>query len=101
MEKVGFKAGDADSTVYFCFGQGNSIEIAGWYVDDSLLPADSETSMERMIHDIKGSFEIQDLGTPDRLLGIKIAHDRNISTIHISQPSFINTIARRFNISSG
>ena len=93
MEKVGFKAGDADSTVYFRFGQDNSIEIAGWYIDDGLLAADSEASMERMIRDIKGSFEIQDLGNPDRLLGIKITRDRNIGTIHISQPSFISTIA--------
>ena len=57
--------------------------------------------MEHVVKDIKGSFDIQDLGEPDCLLGIKITHDCDLGTIHISQPSFINTIARRFDITSG
>ena len=100
MEKLGFKPGDADTTIFFRFGD-NKVEIAGWYVDDGLLATSSVESMERMITDIKGSFDIQNLGEPDRLLGIKIARDCELGTIHISQPSFINTIARRFDITSG
>ena len=45
------------------------------------------------------SFDIKDLGEPECLLSIKISRNRNISTIHISQPSFIITIAKRFSIS--
>ena len=100
MEKLGFKSGEADTTIFFRFKQG-VVEIAGWYVDDGLLATSSAESMEHMITDIKGSFDIQDLGEPDRLLGIKITRDRELGTIHISQPSFINTIARRFDITSG
>ena len=69
------------------------VEIAGWYVDDGLLATNSTKSMERMIKDIKGSFDIQDLGEPDCLLGIKITRNRELGMIHISQPSFIDTIA--------
>ena len=54
-----------------------------------------------MVNDIRGSFEISDLGEPSQLLGIRISRNCNLGTIHISQPSFINTIAKRFNISSG
>ena len=54
-----------------------------------------------MINNIRGSFDIEDLGEPDRLLGIRITRNRELGTIHISQPSFINTIAKRFDISSG
>ena len=35
LEKLGFTARDADNTVFFRYGTGKSIEIAGWY--DSLL----------------------------------------------------------------
>ena len=49
MEKIGFKPSDADLTVYFHFRDNNSIEIAGWYVDEGLLAADSLESMEKMI----------------------------------------------------
>lgn len=54
-----------------------------------------------MIKDIRGSFDIQDLGEPNRLLGIKIIQNRELGTIHVSQPSFINTIAWRFDIPPG
>ena len=101
MEKIGFRAGEADSTVYFRYGWDGSIEIAGWYVNDGLLAANSTKAMNNMVKDIKGSFDIQDLGEPDRLLGIRISRDRDMGTIHILQPSFISTIARWFNISPG
>ena len=93
MDKLGFKPSNADKTVYFRFGNNNSAEIAGWYVDDGLLAAISAESMNRMVKDIEGSFDIKDLGEPDQLLGIKISRDRELGTIHISQPSFIDTIA--------
>jgi Reverse transcriptase (RNA-dependent DNA polymerase) len=101
LEALGFTAGHADSTVFFRFGEGNSIELAGWYVDDGLLAADSLQSMEHMVHDIGGSFDIQDLGNLERLLGIRILRNPNAGTIHISQPAFINTIAKHFNILAG
>ena len=101
MEKLGFRHGNADLTVFFCFGDNKSVEITGWYVDDGLLASNSVESMDHMIQSIKGSFNIQDLGEPDRLLGIMITRDRDLGTIHISQPSFIDTIARHFAISHG
>ena len=100
LEKLGFRAGEADTTVFFRSDR-NSTEIARWYVDDGLLAADSMKSMERMVRDIRGSFNIQDLDKPERLLGIKIRHNRDTSTIHLSQPTFIDTIAKHFDISIG
>ena len=97
LEKLGFTAGEADSTVFFRF-HGNSIKIVGWYVDDRLLAADSSMTMKKMVDDIGGSFNIQDLGEPERLLGIRIKHNRNVGMIHLSQPTFINTIAKCFDI---
>ena len=97
--KQGFVPGDADPTIFYRFEDSGSFAIAGWYVDDGLLASNSKASMERMIADIGGSFDIQDLGNPDRLLGIRIVRNERIGTLHISQPSFIETIARRFNIS--
>ena len=54
-----------------------------------------------MISDIRGSFDIQDLGEPERLLGVKIARDRNKGQIHISQPTYIDSLAKRFKITPG
>ena len=101
MEKLGFRSGNADTMVFICFRTNNMVEISGWFVDDSLLAANSVTSMDHMIDSIKGSFNIQDLGEPDQLLGIRISQDRELGTIHISQPSLINTIIQQFDISAG
>ena len=98
LEKLGFRAGEADTTIFFQ-SDGSSTEIAGWYVNDGLLAADSTKSMERMVRDIRGSFDIQDLGELERFLGIKIRCDRDTSMIHLSWLAFINTIVKQFNIS--
>ena len=65
MMKIGFTASDADNTVYFRFGNNNSIELAGWYINDELLTASSPKAMDQMVNNIRGSFKIQDLGKPE------------------------------------
>ena len=54
-----------------------------------------------MVMDIKGSFDIEDLGELTQLLGIKIPRNHELGIIHIYQPSFINTIAKHFEILPG
>ena len=100
MEKLGFRPNEADTTVFFHF-KGDKVEIIGWYIDDELVVTSCAKSMECVVKDIGGSFDIQDLSKPDHLLGIKITCDRDLGMIHILQPSFINTIACRFEITSG
>ena len=100
MQRLGFKPGEADTTVFFRF-KDDKAEIIGWYVNDGLVATSCAKSMECTVKDIGGSCNVQDLGEPDHLLGIKIARDHDLGTIHISQPSFIDTIARHFDITSG
>ena len=64
MYKMGFISGEADSTIFFKFGGDGSIQLVGWYVNDGLLATNLPKAMENMVTDIKGSFEIQDLGEP-------------------------------------
>jgi Reverse transcriptase (RNA-dependent DNA polymerase) len=99
--KIGFRPGHADQTVYFHSNANGGLKIAGWYVDDGLLAVDSKESMQRMVKDIGERFKIQDMGKPTHLLGIKIDCNRTNGFTHISQPAFIDTIAKRFDIQSG
>ena len=101
LEKSGFKSSKADETIYFCRHKNGDFEIAGWYVDDGLLAVNSRESMNRMIKDISGVFKIQDLGDPAKLLGIKISRNRPSGMIHISQPTLITSIAKRFDVQQG
>ena len=65
MERISFTSGKADPTVYIRLRNNGEIGIAGWYVDDRLLAANSTETMEKMVTDIKGSFDIEALGEPD------------------------------------
>ena len=98
LQKIGFTPGEADMTVFFRVDNNGLLDIAGWYVDDGLLAAHTAQAMEKMIHDIRGSFEIQDLGKPSWLLGVQIIRNRLHSTIHISQPSFMEVVYNYYNI---
>jgi Reverse transcriptase (RNA-dependent DNA polymerase) len=99
--KIGFRPGHADQTVYFHLNANGGLEIVGWYVDDGLLAADLKESMQRMVKDIGKWFKIQDMGEPTCLLGIKIDRNRTNGTIHISQPAFIDTIPKQFDLQAG
>jgi Reverse transcriptase (RNA-dependent DNA polymerase) len=101
LTKLGFKSGTADETVYFHTQKTGDIEIAGWYVNDGLLATKTAESMQKLVKEICSHFHIQDLGEPVRLLGIKIDRNRPNGTIHISQPMFIESIAKHFGISPG
>ena len=64
MERIGFTPGKSDPTMYIQLGNNGEIEIVGWYVDDGLLATNSVKMMEKMVMDIKGSFDIEDLVEP-------------------------------------
>ena len=92
LKKLGFRAGNADPTVFFWRNDGK-LEIAGWYVDNKLLAANLKE-----VKEISESFKIQDLSELTQLLGIKINSNCTKNTIHISQPLFINMITKHFDI---
>ena len=94
LQKIGFTLGEANMTVFFQTHNDGLLGIAGWYVDNGLLAAHTAQAMEKMIYNIRGSVEIQDLGEPSQLLGMQIICDQLHGTIHISQPSFISTLSK-------
>ena len=40
------------------------LEVVGWYVDDGLLATNLKEAMVKIVKEISGSFEIQDMGKP-------------------------------------
>ena len=70
MELLGFTTGTADSSIFFKYDGKRIMALAGWYVNDILLAADSKETMNNLMGDICKKFIIQDLGEPTHLLGI-------------------------------
>lgn len=69
-----------------------------WHVDDGLGIAPNSESIKEMVTQIGDKFTIKVLGTPKFILGIKIERDRFSRTLRLSQTSYIETIAKRFDV---
>ena len=64
LQKVSFTPGEANTTILFQATTDGLLNIAGWYIDNGHLAAYTTQVMDKMVHDIRGSFKIQDLGEP-------------------------------------
>jgi len=99
LESIGYTTGAADSTIFFKFSPG-SIRFAGWFVDDGLLGA-YPSDIEDFAAELKSILPIDDFGEPSRFLAMQIERDSALNTIHLSQGAYIDTIARRYNVTAG
>jgi hypothetical protein len=68
------------------------------HVDDCTIAATTITLIERFKVEIAKHVEISDLGELHWLLGIKIRHERDKRSIHLSQCSYIDSILHRYNL---
>jgi hypothetical protein len=98
--QLGFSLSNYDPTLFYKLnGDKKKLLCAlSWHVDDGIGIANNKETLERMKKDIASKFAIKVLGDPRFLLGIKIDRNWTSHTIRISQPAFIETVAKRFNI---
>ena len=75
---------------------GNSIEIITIWVDDLLLFTNSKEQMVKLKDDLRGLFDITDLGEPNKLVGLEFTRDRERGTLTIRQTKYIESILERY-----
>ncbi|KAJ9481045.1 hypothetical protein VN97_g12463 [Penicillium thymicola] len=84
LVKIGFHALDDDPCVYIKTHNGST-----WFllvhVDDFIGAAPTDEEVEQIFQQVKGQFEIKDMGEPSRFLGSAIARDYDKRTIQMSQ----------------
>jgi hypothetical protein len=67
------------------------------HVDDCTIAASTTRLIEELKAGLNSHVEVTDLGELHWMLGIQVRRDREARTIHISQPSYIDSILRCFN----
>ena len=90
--KQGYRQSHADPCVYIRSEVGKIAIVTIW-VDDLLLFADSEETMEEMKKDIHTEWETTDMGEPTKIIGIKIT--QSLGQISISQGKSIENILKQ------
>jgi len=75
---------------------GNSIKIITVWVDNLLLFTNSKDKMVKLKDDLKGLFDITDLGEPNQLVGLEFTRDREQGTLTIWQTQYIESILQKY-----
>lgn len=83
-----------------CVFVGNEPELVylAVYVDDGLVFAKNENTIERLIGYLTKHFEVK-LVNSNCFLGIEISHDLEKSQVFLHQTSYIKRVLKRFNMS--
>ena len=69
LKEIGFSPMAVDPTVFRHTGIG---VIIGVHVDDFMLTGEDEVAIEKVKEQLKGRFEMKDLGEAESILGIRI-----------------------------
>ena len=65
------------------------------YVDDTLIAAKHETSLQELKCKLKSAFSTKDLGNAKHILGIRIRQDRQKNILFVSQEKYIEKVLGR------
>jgi hypothetical protein len=76
LRSLGFKRSDADHSLYI-----RHDALIAVYVDDMSLFAERIETIKQLKQQLKGKYEMTDLGEKKRFLGIDITRDRKARTI--------------------
>lgn len=94
FEKINFKPSRTTESVFYQREKGRTTFLL-LYVDDMLILAPTEEQANQVVQQIKGLYEIKDLGKAEFFLGVKIEQLQG-KVIKISQSRYINELLERF-----
>lgn len=87
-----------DICVYLKKGLSGSIAYLQFYVDDMLTAAKDKEELINIKAQFCEEFEMKDLDTVKKTLGMKILWDRKADKLYLSQKEVIENVLYRFNM---
>ncbi|KAH9762165.1 hypothetical protein KPL70_000710 [Citrus sinensis] len=100
MVSNGYSRSKYDSCVYHGIinsgGNSGGAVYLLLYVDDILIAGKDLSDIKELKNLLKGEFEMKDLGSAKRILGIDIVRDRTAGTLFLSQSRYISKVLERF-----
>jgi len=92
-----FKRSKYDSCVYIKHVNGSPIYLL-LYVDDMLIAAKSKIEITKLKKLLSSGFDMKDLGSAKKILGMEISRDRKSGLLFLSQQNYIKKVLQRFNM---
>ena len=98
IKKIGFIRSLYDPCVYYKRLTDGSLIYLLLYVDDMLLASKSFTKLNEIKEQLKNEFEMNDLGSAKRILGMEITRQRSRRELFLSQKQYTKKILNKFNM---
>ncbi|KAE8722087.1 hypothetical protein F3Y22_tig00014370pilonHSYRG00016 [Hibiscus syriacus] len=95
---LGYNRLNADPCAYFKRFGDNDFVILLLYVDDMLVAGPNKDHIEELKAQLASEFEMKDLGSANKILGIQIHRERSNRKIWLSQKNYLKNILSRFNM---
>ncbi|KAE8655983.1 Phosphatidylinositol/phosphatidylcholine transfer protein SFH1 [Hibiscus syriacus] len=95
---LGYNRLNADPCVYFKRSGGNDFVILLLYVDDMLVAGPNKDHIEELKAQLAREFEMKDLGSANKILGMQIHRDISNRNIWLSQKNYLKKILSRFSM---
>jgi len=97
MHKEDFQKCNADHCCFFKRYKSSYI-ILLLYVDDMLVAGSDMNEIKNLKIQLSKEFDMKDLGTAKKILGMQITRDKQRGILQLSQAEYINCILQRFNM---
>ncbi|KAG9453140.1 hypothetical protein H6P81_006044 [Aristolochia fimbriata] len=98
MVKIGFCRSKFDNCVYFRKLVDGSFIYLLLYVDDMFIAAKEMVEIQKLKTQLKGEFEMKDLGVAKQNLGMEINKDRRGGTLYLSQRKYVEKALERLSM---
>ena len=93
-ETLRFKQLCADPCIYILRRDAKLI-VLGLHVDDTLMVHNDDDMCDEVVRTIASEFEITDMGTPTRLLGMRVRRSPTDASISLDQEAYIAELLKR------
>ena len=89
-----------DNCVFIKKVNGSAVAYLLLYVDDMLVSAATLEEVQGIKDQLKIQFEMKDLGSASRILGMDIVRNRNEGKLWLTQRDYISRVLKKFQIDS-
>ncbi|KAA0046197.1 retrovirus-related Pol polyprotein from transposon TNT 1-94 [Cucumis melo var. makuwa] len=100
INKIGFMRSLYDPCVYYKKLTDGSLMYLLLYVDDMLLAGKNLTKLNEIREQLKNKFEMKDLGSSKRILGMEITRERRRRELFLSHKQYTKKVLAKFNMSN-
>ncbi|CAM8928612.1 unnamed protein product [Rhodiola kirilowii] len=98
MLSLGFYRSKYDTCLYLKRPKSGLILYLLLYVDDILIMSNSESEIAKIKKELNSNFDMKDLGTAKKILGINIVRDRPKKMMYLSQADYIDKVLKKFSM---